>query len=76
MATTKVFKSGNSQAVRIPSPFRFRSKEVEILRRGNEVVLRERAQNLAPAFELLCGLSDDYFKAGRKQPKPQKRPKL
>ena len=76
MATTKVFQSGNSQAVRIPRSYQFRSKEVEILRRGNEVVLRERPRTLAPAFELLAGLSADYFKGGRKQPKPQKRPKF
>jgi len=76
MATTKVFQSGNSQAVRIPRSYQFRSKEVEILRRGNEVVLRERPRNLAPAFELLAGLSADYFKGGRKQLRPQKRPKF
>jgi antitoxin VapB len=76
MATTKVFQSGNSQAVRIPRLYQFRSKEVEILRRGNEVVLRERPGNLAPAFELLAGLSADFFKGGRKQPRPQKRRKF
>jgi antitoxin VapB len=76
MATTKVFKSGNPQTVRIPRPYQFRSKEVEIERRGNEVVLRERPRNLAPAFELLAGLSADYFKGGRKQSKSQERPRF
>jgi len=75
MATTKVFMSGNSQAVRIPRRFKFRSKEVEIERRGNELVLRERPQNLARAFHLLAELPADFFKGGRKQPRPQKRPK-
>ena len=42
MATAKVFKSGNSQAVRLPKAFRVQSKEVEISRRGDEIVLRER----------------------------------
>ena len=42
MATARVFKSGNSQAVRLPKAFRFRSAEVEIFRRGDEIVLRER----------------------------------
>lgn len=41
MATAKVFQSGNSQAVRLPKEFRFKSKEVQIERRGDEVVLRE-----------------------------------
>jgi antitoxin VapB len=76
MATTRVFRSGNSQAVRIPREFRFRSKEVEISRRGGEVVLREKQRNLAAAFELLAGLSDDFFRGRRKQPKATKRPKL
>ncbi len=76
MAITKVFRSGNSQAVRIPREFQFRAGEVEILRRGDEIVLRERPQNLAPVFELLTSLSADFFKGGRRQPKPPKRAKL
>ena len=39
-----MFKSGNSQAVRLPKEFRFDGDEVEIFRRGDEVVLRERAR--------------------------------
>jgi antitoxin VapB len=38
MTTAKVFRSGNSQAVRRPKEFRFKAKEVEVFRRGNEVV--------------------------------------
>ena len=34
-------RSGNSQAVRLPKEFRFKGKEVEIFRRGDEIVLRE-----------------------------------
>ncbi len=30
MATAKVFKSGNSQAVRLPKAFRVKSKEVRV----------------------------------------------
>jgi antitoxin VapB len=73
MAITKVFRSGNSQAVRVPKNFRFRSQQVEITKRGNEIVLRERPANLAAAFELLAGLPPDFFKGGRRQPKLDKR---
>jgi antitoxin VapB len=73
MAIAKVFRSGNSQAVRIPRKFRFRSPQVEILKRGKDVVLRERQVNLSAAFELLTGLSPDFFKGGRRQPKLDKR---
>ena len=55
MPIAKVFKSGNSQAVRLPKEFRFGTPQVEIFRRGDEVVLREpgRRQTLS---ELLAGL--------------------
>jgi len=76
MAITKVFRSGNSQAVRIPKEFRFRSRHVEILKRGKDVVLRERQPDLSAAFDLLTGLSADFFKGGRRQPKIDKRPGL
>jgi antitoxin VapB len=58
VATAKVFQSGNSQAVRLPKQFRLTSDEVEIYRRGDEIVLREKPRNLARAFELLCDLPD------------------
>jgi antitoxin VapB len=73
MAFTKVFRSGNSQAVRIPKNLRFRSPQVEITKRGNEIVLREQPANLAAAFELLAGFSPDFFKGGRRQPKLDRR---
>jgi antitoxin VapB len=73
MAITKVFHSGNNQAVRIPKEFRFRSPHVEILKQGENIVLSERQANLSAAFELLTGLSPDFFKGGRRQPKLDKR---
>jgi antitoxin VapB len=56
MASARVFKSGNSQAVRLPKEFRFSGKEVEIFRRGDEVVLREKSKGMARAFELIASL--------------------
>lgn len=40
MAVAKVFKLGNSQAVLLPKEFSFSTDEVEIFRRGDEIVLR------------------------------------
>ena len=60
MGTARVFRSGNSQAVRLPKQFRLKSKEVEIFRRGDELVLREKAGNVVRAFDLLAGLPDDF----------------
>jgi antitoxin VapB len=48
--TAAVFMSGNSQAVRLPKAFQFKSKAVEIYRRGDEVVLREKKQTLGEAL--------------------------
>ncbi|MBW2591232.1 MAG: AbrB/MazE/SpoVT family DNA-binding domain-containing protein, partial [Deltaproteobacteria bacterium] len=64
MTTTRVFKSGNSQAVRLPKEFAVKSKVLEIFRRGDEIVLRESAKGLARAFELLSNLPDDFFAEG------------
>jgi antitoxin VapB len=76
MPITRVFRSGNSQAVRIPRQFQFDTDEVEILKRGDEIVLRKPTRNLAEAFEVLTSFSDDFFKGGRKQPKGRKRATL
>jgi antitoxin VapB len=73
MGTAKVFQSGNSQAVRLPKQFRLKSKEVDIFRRGDEIVLREKPGNLARAFDLLASLPDDLDLGGRVDEKPQKR---
>ncbi len=42
MATAKVFKHGNSQAVRLPKEFRVEGDEVEVSRVGRAVVLRPK----------------------------------
>ena len=73
MATAKVFQSGNSQAVRLPKEFRFRSKEVEITRRGDEVVLREKPQNLGYIVDLLKQLPDEMFENIRDTRPPQRK---
>ena len=73
MKTAKVFRSGNSQAVRLPKEFRLKSKEVEVFRRGNEIVLREKDADLSRAFELLASLPSDFTTADRKDDFPQAR---
>ena len=56
----KVFQSGNSQAVRLPKEFRIASGEVEIFRRGGDIVLREKRKTLAEALAELPPLPDDF----------------
>ncbi len=73
MGTARVFRSGNSQAVRLPKEFRFKTGEVEIFRRGNEIILRESTGDMTRAFELLADLSVDLDLADRPNDPPQKR---
>ena len=76
MKTARVFRSGNSQAVRLPKQFRLKSKEVEIFRRGEEIVLREKTGTMERAFDLLAGLPDDLLDGARAKDLPQKRKRL
>ena len=73
MRTTKVFKSGNSKAVRIPQEFNLKGNEVEIFKRNHDIVIREIPKNLSEAFKLMSQLPDDFFANGRKDDLPQER---
>ncbi len=61
----KIFQSGNSQAVRLPREFRFDVPEVEIFKRGNELILRPITGNLTKAFDALSSMPDDFMEEGR-----------
>lgn len=76
MAMTKVFKSGNSQAVRLPREFRFDTDEVEIFRRGDEVILRERPLTAAEILAVFESFSEDFMTEGRDDQPPQEREAL
>lgn len=78
MTTARIFQSGNSQAVRLPKAFRFDTREVEIFRRGDEIVLREKHPNLATAFDALGDLPDDMIEAieHMDDPSPEERQDL
>jgi antitoxin VapB len=73
MATARVFKSGNSQAVRLPKKFRVKASELEIFRRGEEIVLREKAGGMARVLDVLAAMPADMFPKKRKDPRPQRR---
>jgi antitoxin VapB len=73
MGVAKVFRSGNSQAVRIPREFQFDTAEVEIERRGDEIVLRPPRRNLRTAFDALAAMPDDFFATGREDAPAQPR---
>ena len=71
--TAKIFKSGNSQAVRIPKEFQLEGTEVEIQRRGDALILRPKRKSWAPLLDSLEKFSDDFMASGREQADPQER---
>lgn len=73
MVHARIFQSGNSQAVRLPKEFRFTTEQVEIFRRGDEVVLRAVPVNAAAVFDLLASLPADFMADGRDDTPPQDR---
>jgi antitoxin VapB len=76
MATARVFKSGNSQAVRLPKEFRVASKELEISRRGDEIVLREKkktSKGMLAAYEALMAIPLDVFDDIKDMRSPEER---
>jgi antitoxin VapB len=59
--TTKVFQSGNSQAVRIPKELQLDANEVEIFKRGNELVIRPLEEETAAVlFDLLASMHGPF----------------
>lgn len=76
MTYARVFQSGNSQAVRLPKEFRLNVEQVEIFRRGDEIVLREVPVNAATIFDALASLPIDFMDGGRDDAPPQEREAL
>ena len=50
MTVARIFKHGNSQAVRLPKEFRLEGTEVEISRVGRVVILRPTKLSFADAL--------------------------
>jgi antitoxin VapB len=58
--TAKVFRSGRSQAVRIPKAYRFDCEEVFIEREGDRVILTPRPASFKEYFERASRFTDDF----------------
>jgi antitoxin VapB len=75
MKTARLFRNGQSQAVRLPKEFRFSGDKVLIKRVGNAVVLLPEKGSWKPLFESLSRFSEDFMET-RQQPSEQKRERL
>ncbi|ALV72033.1 MULTISPECIES: antitoxin [Acinetobacter] len=73
MTTAKVFMTGRSQAVRLPKEFRFEGTEVEIFRRGDDVILREKPVTVDRLFKVLAQMPNDFYAEERVDEPPQER---
>ena len=56
----KLFKSGGSQAVRLPKGYRFEGDEVLIYRNGQRVILEPKRRRWSREFLELAGTAEDF----------------
>ena len=68
----KVFRTGGSQAVRLPAEYRFAGDEVQIEKIGNAVVLRPLKRSWNDFFSNPATAPDDFL-TNREDRAPQKR---
>ena len=73
MICTKVFISGNSQAVRIPKEFHIDFSELFIKKIGSSIILTPKESNWENLERSLSEFSDDFMMEGRAQPAMQER---
>jgi antitoxin VapB len=60
LLTAKVFKSGNSQAIRLPKEFRLNTEEIFIYKSGNNLIITPKMNTWTGFSEGLSGFSDDF----------------
>ena len=72
MKTAKLFRNGQSQAVRLPKEFRFDDDHVFIKKEGDMVTLIPSKGSWQSLFKSLSKFSDDFMNE-RQQPQTQER---
>jgi antitoxin VapB len=67
MVTTKLFKNGNSQAVRIPSELAYDIWDIELVieRQGDELRIRPAPRRMGDVLGKLAQFSPDFMSEGR-----------
>ena len=67
MHTTRVFKNGNSQAVRIPADIAYERTDIdlEIERKGDEIRIRPARRSLSGVLDKFAKFSPDFMAEGR-----------
>ena len=67
MITTRIFKNGNSQAIRIPSELAYGSWDMEFIieREGEELRIRPAPRRMGDVLGKLACFSPDFMAQGR-----------
>ena len=67
MTSTRLFKNGNSQAVRIPAEHAFPSNDMELVieRVGDELRIRPAQRRMVNVMQALASFSPDFMASGR-----------
>ena len=76
MLTSKVFTSGNSQAIRLPKEYQVKDKELFIQKVGSTIILFPKKKPWETFEKSLSEFSDDFLANGRNQPEMQERDNL
>jgi antitoxin VapB len=78
MHTTKIFRNGNSQAIRIPADIAYEQTDVklEIERIGNELRIRPARRSLSGVLKKFAKFSPDFMSEGRGKHEQKEREKL
>jgi len=75
MKTAKLFRNGQSQAVRLPKEFRFEGDFVYVKKSGNAIILLPAKGSWDSLLQSLDKFSDDFM-SKREQPDSQDREAL
>lgn len=69
MVSTKLFKNGNSQAVRIPSELAYSDWDIELIiaRQGDELRIRPARRRIGDVMAKFSRFSADFMVDGRGQ---------
>ncbi len=67
MTSTKLFKNGNSQAVRIPAELAYSSWDIELVieRHGDELRIRPARRRMGDVLGKLAQFPPDFMSEGR-----------
>jgi antitoxin VapB len=67
MANTKIFKNGNSQAIRIPAELAYNNWDIDLIieRQGDELRIRPAQRRMGDILGKLAQFSSNFMSEGR-----------